>query len=224
MKAKRSNIITSVRAALLASLFIVSINSSAQDTKLQHSIDTVSQAIAELDLKAEACIIALDSGADTEQNCNDFLTAIDGELMAGYIRECRNLKQWRNEFVNKSVLNNSDLSTTDDEEMLRRLIAIEFNCGESTLQDRTEYVVSAFSRLQSDSSRSELSSGSGLAPAILIRQLSERRFNDIEERERLRLQNAVQNQQSRSQLETERQFNTLENELLRQQIQRPNRF
>lgn len=213
-----------MRAFLLASVFFVSLLSTAQEIDFQNSIDATSKALSELDLKANDCLLALDSSAQNKQSCDDFIAALNGELMANYLKECRSLKSWRDNFVTQRqkqsqrererVAENTSTNNQHDEEMLRRLVAIEFNCGENTLQLRTQSVVPAFSQLQSTEQ------SSGVTISTLTRQLSDTRFNAIENRERQRLQNAVQSQQSRNKLETERQFNALQNELIRQQIQK----
>ncbi len=214
---------TLLRATLFAALTISNFISSAQETAIQNSIDVTFRALTELDLKAKECLLALDSNADSAQVCDNFMSAVDGELMANYLSECRRLKSWRDEFVTRSVAEDVNTSTggVDDQEMLRRLVTIQFSCGENTLPTRTQYVVSAFNKLQNSVKRVE--SSAGTAASALSRQLSESRFNAIENQERQRLQNAVQGQQIRSQIETERQFEALQNELIRQQIRNTNR-
>lgn len=138
--------------------------------------------------------------------------------MANYLEQCRTLKNWRDEYVNQSVAADLNSDAVNNEEMLRRLVSIEFTCGENTLRSRTEFVFSAFNRLRGGSAATAI----GANTTLISRQISNSRFNALENGERRRLQNALQNQQNRSLRESERQFNDLENELIRQQIQNSN--
>jgi hypothetical protein len=161
----------------------------------------------------------MDSDENSQAVCDDFIKAIDGELMASYLEQCRTLKDWRDEYVDQAVTSDLDVDTENNAEMLRRLVTIEFTCGENTLRSRTQFVFSAFNRLRSESAASGVS---GPNTTLINRQISNGRFNALENSERQRLQNALQNQQIRSLRESERQFNDLENELIRQQIQNSN--
>jgi len=218
MRAKLTSNRISTRTSLLALALVCSAHSSftsAQESDFQKIIDSTSETLIALDVKASDCLAAIEAGEDSQTPCDDFINAIDGELMANYLNQCRTLKDWRDEYVNQTVISNLDSDPENNEEMLRRLVSIEFTCGENTLRSRTQFVFTAFNRLRSGSA----ASGIGASTALISRQLSEGRFNALENGERQRLQNALQNQQIRSLRESERQFNDLENELIRQQIQ-----
>jgi len=216
MRAKRTSSLQPARTSLLAlallypALSSFSSSSSAQEIDFQKSIDSTSEALILLDVKASDCLAALEASEDAQTLCDDFINAIDGELMANYLEQCRTLRDWRDGYVDRTVASELDSDSENNEEMLRRLVSIEFTCGENTLRSRTQFVFSAFNRLRS---------GSSASAATLDRQISNDRFNALENSERQRLQNALRNQQNRSQRESERQFNDLENELIRQQIQ-----
>lgn len=219
MRAKPTSKLEPTRTSLLALALLYCTSSpfsSAQEIDFQESIDSTSEALIALDVKASDCIAALDTGQDFQAVCDDFISAIDGELMANYLEQCRTLKDWRDSYVDQTVTADLDSDTENNEEMLRRLVSIEFTCGENTLRDRTQFVFSAFNRLRSGSAATSADT------ALINRQLSNGRFNALDNSERQRLQNALQNQQNRSQRESERQFNDLENELIRQQIQNSN--
>lgn len=216
MRAKLTSNLKPTRTSLLALAMLYPALSSfsfAQEIDFQKSIDSTSEALIALDIKARDCLAALDSDRDSKAVCDDFINAIDGELMANYIEQCRTLKDWRDGYVNQTVAADLDSDGENNEEMLRRLVSIEFTCGENTLRSRTQFVFSAFNRLRNEASTSG---------ASISRQISNDRFNALENSERQRLQNALQNQQNRSQRESERQFNDLENELIRQQIRNSN--
>lgn len=222
MRAKLTSNPVPTRTSLLALALLysaLSSLSSAQESDLQKTIDSTSEALIALDVKASDCLAALDSNGDPPAACDDFIEAIDGELMANYLEQCRTLKSWRDDYVDQTVTSDLDSDTENNEEMLRRLVSIEFTCGENTLRSRTQFVFSAFNRLRSESAAGGVN---GISTTTLSRQLSEGRFNALDNAERQRLQNALQNQQVRSLRESERQFNDLENELIRQQIQNSN--
>lgn len=222
MRAKLTSNPVPTRTSLLALALLysaLSSFSSAQEIDFQRSIDSTREALIALDVKASDCLAALDSDEDSPAACDDFIEAIDGELMANYLEQCRTLKSWRDDYVNQTVTSELDSDTENNAEMLGRLISIEFTCGENTLRSRTQFVFSAFNRLQRESFASRVT---GVSATTLSRQLSESRFEALDNAERQRLQNALQNQQIRSLRENERQFNDLENELIRQQIQNSN--
>ena len=221
MKAKLTSHLLPTRTFLLALAGVCSALpsfSSAQESDLQKSIDSSNEALIALDVKASDCLAALDSDDNSQVVCDDFIKAVDGELMANYLEQCRTLRHWRDEYVNQTVTANLNSDAVNNEEMLRRLVSIEFTCGENTLSSRTQFVLSAFNRLRDESAANAI----GANTTFISRQISNNQFNELENGERRRLQNALQNQQNRSLRESERQFNELENELIRQQIQNSN--
>ena len=218
MKAKLTSHLPPARTFLVALALVCSSFSCAQDSDFQKNIDSTSGALITLDVKASDCLTALDSDEDSTALCDDFIGAVDGKLMANYLEQCRILKHWRDEYVNQTVAANLNSDTVNNEQMLRRLVSIEFTCGENTLRSRTQFVFSAFNRLRGESAANAI----GANTTFISRQISNNRFNALENGERQRLQNALQNQQNRSLRESELQFNDLENELIRQQIQNSN--
>jgi len=221
MRAKLQSLTSPARAALLAAALCYPASALAQEIDFQNHIDASAEALILLNVKASDCLNALDAGEDAAALCDDFMAAIDGELLAAYLEHCRTLKTWRDSFVDQSVEQDVPSDGVSDEEMLRRLVAIEYSCGENSLLQRTEFVAAAFDRVQSQTGLG--TAAIGASAASLRRQLSESRFNALERVERERLQDAIQSQQRRSQRESERQFIDLENELLRQQIDNANR-
>ncbi len=218
MRAKLPINQSSTRAALFALAVFYSSFLPAQEINFQNSIDTIAEALILLDVKARDCVAALDADSDPQLLCDDFMAAIDGELLAGYIEQCRELKGWRDDYVEQTVASSATGDANDDE-MLRRLVAVQYYCEEDTVLERTEFVALAFNRLRGSGS----STLTGTDAASINRQLSQSRFNELDQNERQRLLDSMQNQQRRSALESERQFNDLENELLRQQIRNSNR-
>jgi len=221
MKAKLSSHLLPARTFLFALAVVCSALpafSSAQISDFQKNIDSSNEALIALDVKASDCLTAMDSHENSQAVCDDFIQAVDGELMANYLEQCRILKHWRDEYVNQTVAANLNSDTVNNEQMLRRLVSIEFTCGENTLRSRTQFVFSAFNRLRGESAANAI----GANTTFISRQISNNRFNALENGERQRLQNALQNQQNRSLRESELQFNDLKNELIRQQIQNSN--
>jgi len=187
---------------------------SAQEAELQSHINSASSLLRQLDEKAGSCFVALNDSQDGLRSCEDFLAAIDGELIGAYLAQCEILKSWRDGFVESAI--DSDVDIPDSADNLKLLVGIESNCGENALQKRTQYVVSAFKLLRQQRVPRQQST------AALSRRLAEMEFNALENRERLLLQNSLLRQQSRSGRETGDQINRLENELIRQQIRRQN--
>ena len=150
--------------------------------------------------------------------CNYFLASLDGEVLANYLSNCSELKSWRDDYIAASQSNSANSSddndTTSEEDAtnLQLLISIEFNCGENALQKRTQYVVDTFTLLQDGQIRNQR------ADSAMRRRLTELEFNSVLNQERSALRNSVQQQQSTRSQETQRQFDNLQNELIRQQI------
>ena len=220
MKAELPSILPPTRIILFALASFYCSYALSQEIDFQNSIDTSSEALITLDLKANDCLQALDSNDKPQATCNDFLSSLDGELISGYLEQCSLLKDWRDDYIDQSVASPPNADNGDNDEMLRRLIAIEYTCGENSLRSRTQFVVIAFNRLRSNSA---ISASPGTSATTISRQLNENRFNSLENRERERLQDAMRSQQDRSQRESNQQFNDLANELIRQQIQNSNR-
>ena len=220
MRVKLPSILPPTRIALFALAPLYFSHALSQEIDFQNSIDKSSEALVTLDLKASDCLQALDSNDKPQAPCNDFLNSLDGELMSGYLEQCSLLKGWRDDHIDQSLASRPNTGSGNNYEMLRRLVAIQYTCGENSLRSRTQFVVVAFNRLSSNSANS---ASSVTSAATISRQLYENRFNALENRERERLQDAIRSQQDRSQRETNQQFNDLENELIRQQIQNSNR-
>ena len=219
MRAKLTINLMPARTSLLALALVcyaLPSFSIAQEIDFQKSIDSASEALTGLDLKASDCLATLDSDENSQTVCGDFIKAIDGELMTNYLKQCRTLKDWRDGYVKRTMKSDLDFTTENNAEVLRRLVSIELTCGENTLSSRTQFVFSAFNRLRGGPA------SSGADTATISRQISNSRFNALENGERQRLQNSLQGQQIRSLRESERQFNDLKNELIRQQIQNSN--
>lgn len=187
----------------------------AQEISLESRIQSANESLTTLDSQAQACLNMFEQG-DTNaaaNRCDDFMQSVDGILLKSYLTHCEALKTWREEFINGENTN-SNFSANDAVTNLRLLSGIELACGEGALQKRTEYVISAFTLLQGEQSQNRsLISGN--------RRLNEFDQEQMLDAERRRLQNSVLEQQLRRRSETNQQLKNLENELLRQQINRP---
>lgn len=221
MRANPTASLISARTALFALALLCPSLLSAQQLNLATHIDATAAALSQLDSKAGDCLLALDAGTDSKTPCDDFMQAIDGALVADYLQRCKELKNWRDGYVERRVATDLDVDDGNSVEMLQRLIAIEYNCAEDSLIAHTEFVSTAFNRLRGDTA--VVSARANADAASLSRQLSEQNLSALDESERLRLLDALRSQQNRSQRETERQFDDLELELLRQQIRSANR-
>ncbi len=135
------------------------------------------------------------------------MAGIDGELTANYLAHCQALRQWRDEFIADRSISDADADTN-----LERLAGIEQNCGEDALAKRTEFVVTAFNRVARPAE--------DRLYRDLVQQSRQDRFNQNNQAQRNQLLRSVQQQRVRSDAAVERQWNELELELIRQQIQR----
>lgn len=207
----RASLLRSFGISLLLVNLITTTEVVAQEPTLDSRIQAASDSLTVLDNKAKTCLDQLEQGV-TEQavaSCDDFLQSVDGELLAGYLSHCEELKSWREEFVT-DVANNAE----DAETNLELLRGIELACGEGALQKRTEYVVSAFTLLQQGSAQNQASS-------TINRRVSELEMQQTLNAERRLLQNSLLQQRQRTRQQTDRQWDDLQEELIRQQINQP---
>ena len=197
--------------SIFACVCLLQTASYAQEINLQLQIDAASSSLVELDGKAQACLNSLETAATTAAKppCDDFLQAIDGELLANYLSHCKILKDWRDAFVSTAV--NSNVQSNSNEN-LQLLVGIEFTCGENALQKRTQFVINAFGLLQDGQIQNQRTN------ANLIRRLAELKFEATLNNERRLLQDSILQQHSTREQATQRQFDDLEKELIRQQI------
>lgn len=216
---KKIKLVSCIIQAFTCLLFLLN-STFAQEISLQERLDASATALKTLDSSAQSCQSGLNSSATSEakQTCDDFLAAIDGELLANYLSNCSELKSWRDDYVTAtqagSANSSTDNETTSEEDamFLRLLIGIEFNCGENALQKRTQFVVDTFALLQDGQIRNQR------AGSTVRQRLTELEFNSVSNQERRALRNSVQQQQSTRSQETQRQFDNLQNELIRQKI------
>ena len=194
-------------ALLLAS---VTLQAQGQNTTLQSRIDAATQTLIDLDKLAQSCLESTELDSDGNQDCSSFLEAIDGPLLASYLDHCRNLKTWRDDYVGHS--HSTGLAIEQDPTALQTLVGIEYACGENALQKRTKYVSEVFTLVASDSRLNQVSSANAL------RRIAEFEYDTTSDNERRRLLQSIKLEQSRRLQETQNQFNKLETELIRQQI------
>lgn len=186
---------------------------------LEIELESANTALSDLDAKALDCMgsFNMNLGEAAALLCDEFLRAIDGELLASYIEHCNTLKAWRDEFILASQ-DSSDAaqdSAENSKQNLELMIGVEYSCGADALKERTDYVVSAFDTLKAGTLLNQSS-----------QQSLNRRLADLEQQSRLKsqgqsLKNSIQ-QQGQHQQEAIRQHNQrLETELLRQQLNSP---
>lgn len=186
---------------------------------LQQGIDEAVSILQQLDTLATACLSALNTETEvtseaTGELCTKFINGIDGDLLGQYLAHCRTLKNWRDEFVTQQFTAQGTAkqsSANYSEEELQRLIGIDYTCGEDALQQRTQFVTTAFGKLQQSSAASRQQN------SALNRRFAEIDFDRTLNSERQRLQHAVQQQQLQRDLESKKQLRQVENELIRQQ-------
>lgn len=185
---------------------------------LQTRIESTNAALIELDQKASSCLssFGMNLGEAAALLCDEFMRAVDGELMAGYIEDCKALKAWRDTFIeSRSSLEQTNPDSSDAQQLLDQMIAVEYNCGDNALQNRTENVVAAFDTLNEGSLLNQTVGQS------LNRKMAELEFQSRLDSQGQALQNAIQRQGQLSNQATQQQIRRLENELIRQQINQP---
>ena len=182
---------------------------TAQEMTVEERIGAAESILRGVDEQARVCIERLAESANAVQpeECASFLASIDGDVLTRYLEHCAELKQWRDAYVG-----NPPPAGPDSERDRQRLVGVERVCGEDALRQRTEFVVVAFEELNERTTRR----AGGLS--------LQRRINELEFRSTLGgWQNEldVTNSNSRVRGETLQQFDQLEEELIRQQINRP---
>lgn len=201
----------------LTSLWLMACLQSAvaaqEPVDYQAHIDAASNQLQNLDSKAAACLAAFEdeSKESAAARCQDFLGAIDGADLADYVSRCEVLKAWRENFVLAAQQSSTD--NRDNAADLSLMVGIEFTCGEDALQKRTQSVTAAFNMLYGNQNSAQQ------ANREIARRLAELQFETTLNNERRLLQDAIRRQQSDRLLQNERQFDALEKEIIRQQIQ-----
>lgn len=182
---------------------------AAQEMTVEERIGAAESILQAVDEQARVCIEQLAESANSLQpeECASFLTSIDGDVLAGYLEHCAELRQWRDTYVE-----NPPPAGPDSERDRQRLVGVERVCGENALRQRTEFVAVAFDELNERLSRR----ASGLS---LQRRISELEFRSTLGGWQNELDVTNSNRRVRS--ETLQQFDQLEEELIRQQINRP---
>lgn len=205
---------------ITAAASLVAANTHAQNNSLQDLQSTAraaEQSLIELDTKASTCLSSfnLNLGEAAALLCDEFMRAIDGELLARYIAHCNDLKAWRDVYIQSQP---AGLQTDSDTNArsLQLMVDTELHCGEGALQKRTEYVVAAFNSLRQGS----LLNGS--IDQSLNQRLKESDFETKNRQGQQALLQAMENLRLQREQATSQQMNSLENELIRQQIKRPN--
>ena len=196
------------RGSVLLALLWPSL-ASAEELTPEQRIGAAESILRAVDEQARVCIGRLAESANGVQpeECAGFLASVDGDVLAGYLEHCAELKQWRDAYVD-----NPPPAGPDSERDRQRLVGVERVCGEDALRRRTEYVVTAFEELNERRARRT----SGLS---LQRRIGQLEFDSTLGGWRNELD--VTNSNSRVRGETLRQFDQLEEELIRQQLNRP---
>jgi len=182
---------------------------------LKVELESANTALSDLDAKALNCVNSfnINLGEAAALLCDEFIRAIDGELLASYIEHCNTLKIWRDKFILDTQNASANLENSEHRsaENLALMVGVEYSCGENALKERTVYVVSAFNTLSG---------------RTLLNQSLDRRLADLAQQSRLTsqgqsLQNSIQQQGRRQQEATQQQNQRLETQLIRQQISNP---
>jgi hypothetical protein len=186
---------------------------AAAEVAPEELLPVVQDVLEQLDRLAKSCLESDSprSASDISNPCEDFFSAIDGDVLLHYLNSCRSLEAWRGEFARRYQEENRN--TIESPDSLRILVQIEYFCATDALTQRTQFVSQAYQELRLLQSANSLNA----------RQSWDERQKEIQqhylmERERARLLDSRDTVQQRQQVETQRQFEQLQLELLRQDI------
>lgn len=213
--------------ALISTLTLSSGQTSfaADNLSLLQRIDAVGEVLIQLDELADDCLQSEQPQSTSETSqpslltdddvspCTAFIEAIDGEILASYLQHCSALKSWRDDYVTSTIA--ADIEPGRSEENLQLMVGIEYSCGENALLQRSQFITQAFAL----ANQREL-----LLQSPNTRVSSQLREIELENRlsaDRRALLRDVQLEHQRALQQTQEQFMRLENELIRQQINRP---
>ncbi len=192
-------------------LFIVALspNCFAQSSAdLTDHLELAAQALSELDEKAMNCMssFSLNLGEAAALLCDEFMRAVDGELLASYISSCAVLNSWL------QSINNSQSSGLEANVSNELTNSIQTRCGDNALATQTNYVVDTFNTLSQRSLLNQTTTQS------MENRLAEFEQQSQIDSQRRALQQSIENQRLQREQATQSQFRALENELIRQQI------
>ncbi len=209
IRLKKTAVNGELAAAILASLAaLLPLTGLAQtgEQQLQDNLRRARNAAQQLEVLANDC---LDENAGNEA-CSAFRKALDGELLEVYLDNCTAAKSWREEFVVKQA-QDSAATPVQSEVFLGYLVDIEFLCGDNALARNAASVTPAY-RLTNTGP-----AGSSPMARSLQYQLDSVRQNALLGQQRRILSEGLSTQNERSRTDTQRQFDRLELELIRQQ-------
>lgn len=204
VKAARNILAHPVGLLLVVSLILAAppALSQIESTEPTASLQQVRATLQQLDALASVCL----TEAGDQDSCEIFRQAIDGELLTAYLDNCAVAKRWRDEFIASEIeTGRSDVGGAS-EILLGYLVDIEYLCGENALTRATDSVLAAYSRIR-------LSDGS-VSFRTQWESWQQQRLRDSESR---RQSERLASQRRHLQQQTNRQFDRLELELLRQQ-------
>lgn len=209
-----------IAAIIMLALSGMAATSKAQTpAQLKNELASAEALLMELDDKALNCrgSFSMNLGEAAALLCDEFLRAVDGEILASYISHCKSLRSWRDQFVThtKAAIDESTASNISDDQALELMVGIEYNCGENALQERTRYVVSTFDTLKQGSLQNQTTQQS------FDRRLAEIEFQTRLDNQGQDLEQAIRQQGQRTAQSVQQQSQRLESELIRQQINNP---
>jgi len=201
----------SVISCLVLICSLIPATYAAESNAIAQQLDIAKAAIEQFDEMATQCLQVSAAGViDTQQNaCQQFRSALDGELLINYINACTNARQWRDNYVVQKIENPNNIEE-NQQQNLELLINVDYFCTENALVNRTTAVKQAYSSITSAEtipSRQTLSS--------LVQSIDASNQRRSLNTERQRLLQSLESQSLRQRRETNRQLNELELELIR---------
>ena len=203
------NILACLGNLSLAALLILGapqVFAQTDTTEPTASLQQIRATLQQLDALASACVT---EPGDPEA-CEAFRQAVDGELLIAYLDNCEVAKRWRDDFVSSQVESSRSDAGDASGVLLGHLVDIEYLCGEKALTRATESVVAAYSHVRS--------TGPSLSLQTQWSNWQQQRLRESESRRQIE---RLSSQLRHLQRHTDRQFEQLELELLRQQTSPP---
>lgn len=169
--------------------------------ELDDHVTAIKALFQQMDATAEGCL------DDSGQSCQVFLDALDSHLDQ-YQQHCQVLRDWRDQLVEE----NTATTAVPETGTARRLIDVEYTCGEDALVKRTAFVLAAYEKTQSGNRT--------ILPAVVADANQQQTQNEYARLRRSLLRDSSA-QRQRLDDEIQQQWQRIELENLREQNRRP---
>ena len=191
---------------------------------LQDYVQSSASGLATLERLSADCVTAVRAaqagrGQSTNSGCVALSDALEAGLLVDYLSDCRVLTNWRNRFVFENSADAEsglpevgiDSNVEDARELLQLMKDIERLCGDLALNFNASSFSAALPYTRA-AAQADSAALSGTSLGNQQQQILRAQGNELQQR--------ISGQDSRRTRETQRQFDALELELIRQQLRR----